>query len=68
MFAAPYMEKKHRARLQLALRQTFARTPLAPGDSLLIIPLREEYTADIAVHGNNNLIPTLQAPPLKILL
>jgi hypothetical protein len=62
------LEKKHFVRLQLALRQQFARQPLAPGDNLLIVPLREELAADIVSYGSNTVLPAAWERPLKILL
>ena len=68
VFAAPELGKKDLVRLQLALRQCFARHPLSPGDSVYIIPLREENAADIQVFGKNNIHPELEEKPLKTIL
>ena len=68
MFAAPFLDKKQLLRLQLALRHCYARQPLSPGDSMLIIPLREEYTADITAFGADALTDVLCEPPRKIIL
>ena len=62
------MEKKHLVRLELDLRQLFARLPPGPSDSLCIIPLRDESVGDISVHGANNIIPALAPVGLKIIL
>jgi hypothetical protein len=62
------MEKKHLVRLELGLRQLFARIPLGPGDSLCILPLRDESVADITVFGDNNVVTELTPKRLKIIL
>lgn len=68
VFVAAELEKKDLTRLQLALRQCFARQPMSTGDSVYIIPLREEYAADVVVFGNNNIHPELAGKPLKTIL
>ena len=68
VFAAPFLDKKHLVRLQSALRHCYARQPLSPRDSLLIIPLREEYAADIAAFGSDALTDVLGGWPRKIIL
>ena len=68
VFAAPDLGKKHFVKLQLALRQLFARRPMTAGDSLYFIPLPEEYAPDITVIGCNNILPALEEKPLKIML
>ncbi|MCW5921256.1 MAG: CRISPR-associated endonuclease Cas2 [Saprospiraceae bacterium] len=68
VFVAPYLERKHLVRLRGALKQCYARQPLSPDDSLLLVPLREEYVADIEVLGVNNIITALAEKPLKIML
>ena len=68
MFAAPDLEKKDWTKLQYALRQLFARHPLSAGDSVYLIPLRNEYAPDIAVHGLNNIHPLLEEKKLKVML
>ena len=68
VFAAPGMGKKDLVKMQLALRQLFARHPLVPGDSVCIIPLRDEYVPDIAVFGSNNMPPLLEEKKLKVML
>ena len=68
MFVAADMEKKHLVRLELGLRQLFARQALGANDSVCILPLRDESVSDIAVYGNNNVITALQPAGLKIIL
>lgn len=68
MFAAPNMEKKHLAKLQLSLRQLFARMPMASGDSLYVMPLPNEYAGDVLHFGDNNVLPQLTEKKLKIIL
>lgn len=68
VFAAPHLGKKDLMKLQLALRQLFARRPLAPGDSVCVIPLRNEYVPDIGVFGTNNILPALEEKKLKVML
>lgn len=68
VFAAPDMEKKHLVKLQLSLRQMFARQPMSPGDSLLIIPLPNEQAKETEVMGDNNIHTILLEKVLKIML
>lgn len=68
MFAAPDMEKKHLVKLQLSLRQMFARQPMSPDDSLLIIPLPNEQAKETEVMGNNSIHTVLLEKVLKIML
>jgi len=68
VFAAPNMEKKHLVKLRLSLRQLFARMPMAPGDSLYVIPLPNEYAGDVLHFGDNNALPELTEKKLKIIL
>lgn len=62
------MEKKHLAKLRLSLRQLFARTPMQPGDSVCIVPLRNEYVPDIEVFGSNNIRALLEEKKWKVML
>jgi len=68
VFVAAAMEKKHIMLLRGSLRRLFARYPLSPADSLILIPLRDEHVTDIEVFGNNNILPVLQEKLLKIVL
>jgi len=62
------MEKKHLVKLELSLRQLFARLPMAPGDSLYLVPLPNEYVGDVGHFGDNNAIPALVEKNLKVML
>jgi len=62
------MEKKHLVKLQLSLQQMFARQPMSPGDSLLIIPLPNEQAKETEVMGDNNIHTVLLEKVLKIML
>ena len=68
VFAAPFLERKQLARLQSALRHCYARQPLSAADSVLIIPLREELAADMAVFGTGAPPGIWDALPRKIIL
>lgn len=68
VFVAPDMGKKHLVRLELGLRQLFARQPPGPLDSLYVFPLPNEYVEDISAYGSNNVVTALQPAGLKIIL
>lgn len=68
VFAAPGMDKKDLVKLQLSLRQLFARRPLSPGDSVCILPLRNEYVPDIEIFGDNNMRTLFEEKKLKVML
>jgi CRISPR-associated protein Cas2 len=68
VFTAPFMEKKHLTQLRAALGRLFARHPPAPADSLLIVPLPDEYVAAVTKFGNNNIHTHLQEKILKTIL
>lgn len=53
--------------MQLSFRRLFAQYPLAPGDSLVMIPIRDELVEDITVFGNNSILPVLTDKTLKII-
>ncbi|MCS7035353.1 MAG: CRISPR-associated endonuclease Cas2 [Saprospiraceae bacterium] len=67
VFVAPNLEKKHLALLQNALQRLLNKR-IQPTDSLLIIPLRDDLAAEIAIIGHNNVLTELEPKPLKILL
>lgn len=62
------MAPRHLGDLKAALRRLFGRHPLSPGDSVMIVPLREENVSEISIHGDNNVLTLLQEKPLKIVL
>jgi CRISPR-associated endonuclease Cas2 len=68
VYAAPFMDKKDLARLQLDLRRLFAILPPGPADSVLFVPLREALREKITVIGYNNILAELDDPPLQIIL
>lgn len=67
VFVAAHMDKKQLARLQADLQRLLAGHH-APGDSLLIVPLRDEHVAEIRAIGDNNIFTELENFPLKIIL
>lgn len=67
MFVAPELEKKQLLRLQADLQRLLAGH-LGPGDSLLIVPLRDEHLPEIYILGLNNILSNLEEKPLKIIL
>jgi hypothetical protein len=62
------MEKKHYTGLLAGLRGLFGRIPLSPADSVVLIPVRDEYVGDIVVYGSNNIRAVLEDDRLKIML
>lgn len=68
VFVAPFMDKRAFQALVAALEKLYARRPLAPGDSLLVLPLRKESVADIRVFGHNNIHTELREKKLKVIL
>ena len=67
VFVAPQLDKKQLGRLQADLQRLLAGRH-APGDSLLIVPLRDEHVAEIRSIGDNNIFTELENFPLKIIL
>ncbi|MCC6461564.1 MAG: CRISPR-associated endonuclease Cas2 [Saprospiraceae bacterium] len=67
VFVAPALPKKHLLRLQADLQRLLAGH-LAPGDSVLLVPLGAEESAQILCFGENNILPCLEKKPLKIIL
>lgn len=67
VFVAPNMDKKELARLLADLQRLLAGRH-APGDSLLVLPLRDEHVAEIRAIGENNILTELEKFPLKIIL
>jgi len=67
VFVAPNMDKKQLLRLQADLQRLLAGRH-APGDSLLVVPLRDEHVAEIRAIGDNNIFTELENFPLKIIL
>ena len=69
VFVAPHLLKKDLQRLRNDLNRVFARSPLAATDSILVIPLPNEYSGEITQWGSNNTVKTHLADlPLKIML
>ena len=68
VFAAANMANKDLVKVQLGLRQLFARMPMSPGDSLLIIPLPHDYAGEIETFGDNNIRTELLEKRLKTIL
>jgi CRISPR/Cas system-associated endoribonuclease Cas2 len=68
VYVAAFLEKKHLVGLQLDLQRLFTLLPLGPGDSVLFIPLREEYRDNIEVMGHNNILTDLGDWPLQMIL
>lgn len=54
--------------LQSDLQRLYARAPLSPRDSVLILPLREEHAPEVSSFGHNNMHTFLSEAPLKIIL
>ena len=67
VFVAPELLKKHLLRLQADLQRLLAGH-LSAGDSVLLVPLREEESGQIVCWGDNNILPHLEKKPLKIIL
>lgn len=67
MFVAPELTKKQLLRLQADLQRLLAGH-LTPGDSLLIVPLRDEHLPEIHILGDNNILSFFEKKPLKIIL
>lgn len=67
MFVAPELAKKQLLRLQADLQRLLAGH-LAPGDSLIVVPLRDEHLPEIHVLGLNNILSYFDEKPLKIIL
>ena len=67
VFVAPHLDKKQLARVLADLQRLLAGRH-APGDSLLLVPLRDEHVAEIRVIGDNNILTELEKFPLKIIL
>lgn len=67
VFVAANLDKKNLARLQADLKRLLDGRH-APGDSLLIVPLRDEHVAEIHHIGDNTIFTELEKFPLKILL
>ena len=67
VFVAPELAKKQLLRLQADLQRLLAGH-LAPGDSLIVVPLRDEHLPEIHVLGLNNILSYFDEKPLKIIL
>ncbi len=67
VFVAAHMEKRHWTQMRASLNRLLA-SRLKPGESLLIIPLRDEHVSEISAIGHNNVFAALEDPPLKTVL
>lgn len=68
VYAAAFMAPRRLGDLKTALHRLFDRHPLSPGDSVVIVPLREENVSEISIYGDNNVLTLLEEKPLKIML
>ena len=60
VFIAPFMDKRQLGAMQADLQRLYARLPLAPEDSVLLIPLDKEAMAEIYILGNNRLLTAVR--------
>lgn len=69
VFVAPDLSARHRDLLLAAATRLLARSRVLPQDSLLLIPLSDEYARNSsALAGPNNLLAAIAELPVKILL
>lgn len=62
------MHKRDLTALRADLKRLYARLPLSPDDSVLVLPLRDEHLRKIFVLGQNNILANLGEKKLKIIL
>ena len=68
VFTAAFMHKRDLKALHADLKRLYARRPLSPADSVLLLPLRDEHVPKILVLGQNNIRTNLTEKKLKIIL
>jgi CRISPR/Cas system-associated endoribonuclease Cas2 len=68
VFIAPRLTTKQLARLRADLARANKPELQNPGDSILLLPLPEDYVRMIEIFGNNNIFSGLAPLPPKIFL